>query len=164
MRFPIAVISSFYTLAGLLVFVMTMFILFVIMVVTGVPFTIYAVQFPLILLIMFLFWMAWSLMTSPLSALSKDFHNLIKAMSSPLFWISGVFFRIDKIDTEWVKLLFGLNPAAFFVTGIRASFCEDFWVWDRPFVILPFLGVFFITALFALIIQSRLNTEIADVL
>jgi len=164
MRFPISVISSFFTLARLLVFLMTMCIVVIVMVVTGVPFTIYALQFPLVVVVMFLFWMAWSLLTSPLSALSKDFHSLIRALSSPLFWISGVFFQIDSIHIEWVKVLFGLNPVAFFVTGVRASFCENFWIWDKSSALLPFLGVFLATLILAWIVQTRLNSEIADVL
>jgi len=164
MRFPISVISSFYTLAGLLVFLMTMIIVFIIMVTTGVHFTIYALQFPLVVLLMYLFWMAWSLLTSPLSAFSKDFHNLIKAMSAPLFWLSGVFFHIDSLEAEWMKVLFGFNPVSFFVTGIRAGFCENFWFWEKPLVLFPFLGVFLLTVLLALTVQTRLDTEIADVL
>jgi len=164
MRFPISVICSFYTFARLLIFLMTMVIVVGVMVGTGVHFTIYVVQFPVVLILMFLFWMSWSLLTSPLSALSKDFHSLIKAMSAPLFWLSGVFFDINSIQVEWVKLVFGFNPVSFFVTGIRASLCENFWFWDRSSVIMPFLGVFLITLILALIVQSRLNTEVADVL
>ena len=164
LRFPLSVISSFYTLARLIVFLMTLAIIIVMMIITHVPFTIYLVQLPFVILLMYCFWLVWSLLTSPLAALSKDFHTLIKALSAPLFWLSGVFFNIDDVHHHWQQVMFAINPITFFVTGLRACFCENFWIWERTQLVYPFVIVFAIMTILALFAQNRLNWEIADVL
>lgn len=164
LRFPLSVISSFYTLARLIVFIMTMSLIIIVMVVLRVPFSIHLVQLPLVIVIMFIFWNAWSLMTSPLSAISKDFHALIRALSAPLFWLSGVFFNIDAVHETWARVIFALNPMAFFVMSVRACFCEHFWIWERQLMTWSFLGIFALVAMIALRAQKKLSWEISDVL
>ncbi|MCL2736342.1 MAG: ABC transporter permease [Propionibacteriaceae bacterium] len=164
LRFPISAISSFYGLARLIVFLLTMILVFAIMALYRVPLTIYAVQFPVIVVVMYVFWTVWSMLTSPLSALSKDFGNLIRALSTPLFWLSGVLFQVNHLDSWWLRAFFAVNPITFFVKSIRASLCEDYWVWNEPNLIWPFVGVFFVMTLMALFIQNKLSLEVADVL
>ncbi|MDR0848795.1 MAG: ABC transporter permease [Propionibacteriaceae bacterium] len=164
LRFPISVISSFFALAKFIVFLMSMLLVFALMVGFRIPLTIYALQLPVVAIVMYLFWTLWSMATSPLSALSRDFHNLVKALSTPLFWVSGIIFRVDNIEIEWVQRLYRVNPITFFATSMRASLCEHFWMWDRPDLLWPFVAVFFVMLVAAVLIQTRLRTEIADVL
>jgi teichoic acid transport system permease protein len=164
LRFPLSVISGFYVLAGLLVFLLTMVPVIIIMVATHTPFTIHAAQFPVVVILMYFFWFSWSMLTSPLSALSKDFHSLLRTLSTPLFWVSGVFFNIDSMHISWLKTAFLLNPIAFFVSSIRACFGENYWIWERPQMLWLFVGVLALTFVFALVTQKRLSLEVADVL
>ena len=164
LRFPISVISSFYALARLIVFLMSMVLVIGLILATGTPFTIYALQLPVVVILMYVFWTLWSMATSPLSALSRDFHNLIKALSTPLFWLSGILFPVANIDIEWLQWFYLVNPITFFATGVRASLCDGFWLWERPELLWTFVGVFFIMLIAALVVQKRLGTEIADVL
>jgi len=163
-RFPRAVISSFYATARFVVFLATMVLVAVVFIVTRVHLTIYAVQAPFIAILMLLFWATWSLLMSPLSALSKDFHNLLKAMTTPLFWLSGTIFNVARIKYEWIKWVLAFNPITFFVTSFRAALCEDYWVWNDRRMLVGFLLVFVVVILAALRSQARLAGEIADVL
>jgi teichoic acid transport system permease protein len=164
LRFPIPVISTFFTLSKLAVFVLSLILVAVVMIVTGVGFSIYLLQLPILLLVMFLFWVTWSMMTSPLSAISKDFHNVIKAFSGPMFWISGVFFDISSIDSEIIKTILSFNPLAFFVSSGRACFVDNEWIWQRWDSVWPFLTVFGVMIILALAVQTRLASEVADVI
>ena len=164
LRFPIPVISSFYALAKFVIFLLTLVIVIMVMTIFKVPLSIYALQVPFLALVMYLFWTIWSMWTSPLSALSKDFHNLIKALSTPLFWVSGIIFDLTRIRYDWLRWILALNPVAFFATSFRAALCDEYWVWNNPQLIYPFLTVFVLMTLAALRVQSRLSSEVADVL
>ena len=164
MRFPISVISSFFAMAHFIIFLLTQIIVFGVMVLMKVPLTIYALQVPVLAIIMYLFWTTWSMMTSPLSAISKDFHNLIKALTTPLFWLSGIIFDVSGIKIIWLKWVMAFNPITFFATSFRAALCDRYWVWEDPRLLLPFLGVFLVMFILAIRVQYRLGPEVADVL
>jgi len=164
LRFPISVISSFFTMAQFIIFLLTLVVVLIVMGITRTSLTIYALQVPFLAIIMFVFWALWSMMTSPLSALSKDFHNIIRAMNTPLFWVSGTIFSVSHIHVAWIRWVLSFNPINFFVTGFRAALCEHFWIWEQPRTIYPFIGVFVLFLIGALRVQARLGSEVADVL
>jgi len=164
LRFPISVISSFFAMAHFVIFLMTLLIVFVVMALMHVGLTIYAVQVPVLALVMYLFWTVWSMMTSPLSAMSKDFHNLVKAFSTPLFWLSGIIFNVGSIKAHWAQWVLSFNPITFFATSFRAALCERYWIWEQPRLLWPFVAVFVVMLVLAVRVQHRLGTEVADVL
>ena len=73
---------------------MLMVVLFAIYFACGMPVDVYLLQVPILLLLMFLFWDVVSILFSQLSAMSKDVKNLMGAMSTPFFWLSGVLFDV----------------------------------------------------------------------
>ena len=164
LHFPLSVISTFFALAKFIVFLLTMLLVFGVMVATRTPLTIHALQLPIVSSFMYMFWTLWSIMTSPLSELSRDFHKLIRAMTTPLFWLSGIFFRVDTIEIEWVQILYLLNPITFLVTSVRASLCDRYWIWDEPQLLWSFGGIFLFMLVATLLVQMRVKTEVADVL
>lgn len=164
LRFPIAVISSFYAAAQFVIFLLSMVVVLIAMVLMGVSIKIYAVQILPLSLVMYLFWTTWSMLTSPLSALSKDFYNLLKALSTPIFWLSGVIFDFSNIHSTWLQWFMAFNPVTFFVTSYRAALCDHYWVWDKPRMVFPFFATFLLMGLLTGYVQRRLKTEISDVL
>jgi teichoic acid transport system permease protein len=113
---------------------------------------------------MFVFFIFFSLMTSPLSAISKDFKNLIRAISLPIFWLSGVIFNLSTIEVPWVKWIFIFNPVSFLVTAFRAALCDHYWIWTKPEFLAGFGLVFLLTMVCALAAHRRLGWEVADAL
>jgi teichoic acid transport system permease protein len=163
MRFPITVISGFVSVAEFVVFLITMSVLFLLLVVYGVGVSIYALQAVVIAALMYVFWTLWSMMMSPLCALSKDVAQLLRTLTTPLFWLSGVLFPVERINIEWIRWVLAFNPITFFVTGFRAGFSDRYWLWDTPAKVWPFAVTFVVVLLLALLIQSRARSEIADV-
>lgn len=164
MYFPLSAISNFYALSQFFIFVMLMVGLIVVCLVTGTQLTVYALQLPFIWVLMFLFWVCFSVMVSPLSALSKDFSNLLKALSTPLFWISGIIYNVANMNIPLIHAIMAFNPITFFVQAQRAALCDRFWLWDKPEMLVPFLVVFALTALVALRNYKKLRKDVADVL
>lgn len=162
-KFPLSVISTFYTLSLMIIFVCTMAFTIIVALICGVHFSRYILQLPLIMVIMFLFWVAWSIMLSPLGAVSKDFANLIKTLSMPFFWLSGILFRLDSLP-HIGQVIMAFNPVAWCVEAVRSCFIYKEWIWNRPDELIPFLIVFLVVVLLALRNFRRLYREVPDVI
>lgn len=162
-KFPLSVISTFYTLSILIIFACTMLFTIAVCLITGVSLSVYLLQLPLVMLLMFVFWVAWSIMLSPLGAVSKDFANLIKTLSMPFFWLSGILFQLDALPEIGQKIM-AFNPVAWCVEAVRDCFVYQQWFWQRPDELVPFLVVFAAVALLAVRNYRRLHKEVPDVL
>ncbi len=163
-KFPISAIPSIFTTASLILQVMLIGCLFVVYFITGQTVTIYLLQLPILLLLMWMFCSFFSLGISLLSALSKDISQLIHALSTPLFWLSGVIFNIQDIQIEWVQVLFNLNPVTFFIDGYRHAFCYKSWFWTDATMCVGFAIVFLLMILLVTLTYKGLHQEVRDVL
>ena len=106
----------------------------------------------------------FSLVTSLLSAISKDFMNLMKTLSTPLFWLSGIIFNVFKLQVPIVQLILMFNPITFIVTMYRCAVYDKTWIWEKPEAVIGFVVVFAITLVVTLVIYRRTHEEVADVL
>ena len=163
-KFPLSGISTIYSSAMMLIELMLIVALFVMYFAFGLPPTIYLLQVPVLLFLMWVFWTFVSILFSPLSALSKDIANLVHALSSPIFWLSGILFNVDKITIGWVKVILNLNPVTFFASSFRNAFEGKCWFWENINAFGGFLLVFLIIVIFALLSYGGLKKEVADVL
>ena len=163
-KFPLSAISSVFSSASMLVELMLMVVLFLMFFLYQQPVTIYLLQVPLLLIMMWFFWTSVSILFSPLSALSKDIANLLHAMTQPIFWLSGVLFNVSNIQIGWVRFLLNINPVTFFATSFRDAFCGNAWFWSDTVPFVSFLIVFAIIVFLATLSYKNLNQEVADVL
>ncbi|MDR3037144.1 MAG: ABC transporter permease [Coriobacteriales bacterium] len=162
--FPSSVIPSLYSVSCFIIFAISLVALIAGMYIGGFPLTIYALQIPFIAIVMLLFFVLFSLMTSPLAAISKDIANLLKAVRQPIFWLSGIIFNTSTVGIPWLQWFFAFNPVSFFATAFRAALCEKYWLWERPEILICFGLVFALTLICALQFHRRLGWEVADAL
>lgn len=163
-KFPLSAISAIFTLATMIVQVMLMVVLFGIYFAYGQPLDIYLLQVPILLVLMLVFWDVASILCSQLSAMSKDFANLLHAFSTPFFWLSGVIFDVKHLPFDWIQSVLYFNPITFFVTGFRDAFYDKVWFWEDPMLLGGFIIVFLVTLVLMCVIYKRLHEEVADVL
>lgn len=163
-HFPLSVIPTFYSLSQFIINAMLISIVVIACFVFQIDLSIHAIQLPFIYLLMWLFWDIFSVLASPLSAISKDFNNLLKAFSTPIFWMSGIIFNIYALGIPIAERVLAFNPVSFFATSCRAALCEQYWVWEKPELLIPFVIVFALTAITALVCHHRLRRDISDVL
>ena len=163
-KFPISAISSIYTLASMILQLMIQAILVVLYFICGQGLDLYLLQVPVLLIMMYGFWYFFSLLMSPLCAMSKDVKNLMSALSTPFFWLSGVLFNVSNINVPAIQVALDFNPITFFVTGFRAALYDKYWIWEDPSLCIGFVVVFVVTAVLALVVYKRTNQEVADVL
>lgn len=164
MKFPISIIPTYVNLSNMY----THFVLFGITVVLFMCFgympDIYILQIPLYMLLMFIFFTVWSLFSGLMSAMSKDFQNLVKAMSSAIFWMSGVIYNVDKIHNRWIRLALKFNPVTVISGGFRKTFIYKQWFFEDKIEMVCYCITLTIFILLALWAYKRLRKEIPDVL
>lgn len=166
LKFPVALIPVFTQLSGFMFQIVLVLCLTVGYFASGGQLTIYFLQLPLIMLLMFVFFVGFSMLTAPLVAISADVGNLIKALVTPIFWLSGIIFDTSNLDNSVVLTALKLDPVAFFATGYRKvlSGVNPGWIWDDPSFLLLGLAVIVVTVVLGVLVFSRLRRDLADVL
>ena len=96
--------------------------------------------------------------------MSKDFANLVKSLVTAIFWLSGIIYNINTINTPWLKKLLMINPVTFLVEGYRNCFINQTWFWEQPKRLMYFGIILLILIIFAIWTYKRLRKEIPDVL
>lgn len=164
MKFPISIIPTYYNISHLYTHIALIVITIFVFVCFGHLPDIYYLQLPVYTLLMFAFFTAWSLLAGLLSAISKDFQNLVKAFSSAIFWLSGILYDVDKIHNRWIRLILKFNPVTVIASGYRKVFIYKEWFWEDKTEIMCYfmtLTVFTAAALWA---YKKLRKDIPDVL
>ena len=133
LSFPVSNIMTFTSLSGLYIHFLLCVIMYIALIIFGFTPSIYNLQFIYYCLMMFIFFLALSWATAPLSAFSKDFENLINSIITGLFWLSGIFWNTYDIKPAWLQKLMYFNPINYFVNGYRKSFLTDTFIFDSNF-------------------------------
>jgi len=163
-KFPVSTISTFVSLSKLYVHLALMLVVIVIFVLFGYPIDVYIIQLPIYAAMMFAFFTLWSLFSAPLSAVSKDFANIVSSLVTAIFWMSGIMWDVNSIPYPVLKAVLMFNPVTFVATGYRNVFIYKLWFFEDPFSLFAFgvmLAAMFVAAIFTF---KRLRREIADVL
>ena len=163
-KFPLGAIPFIRSTADLLIQVILQIILICIYFGVGMQLDVHLVQVPIILIIMYLFWSAFSLATSQISGMSRDFAQLVRTFSTPLFWLSGVIYDLSRVPVEWFQTIMLFNPITFFATSFRMAICDHQWIWENPTMLGSFGVVFLLTVVAMAVIYKFLHREVVDVL
>ncbi len=164
MKFPISTIPTFVSLSKLIIHIILMIIVILIFIIMGYPPTIYILQMPFYMLLMFILFTIWSLFSSLLSTMSKDFGNLVKSMVTAVFWISGILWNPETISIVWLKKLLMLNPVTYLTTGFRNCLINKVWFWEQPKRLLYFIIITILMLIIAVWAYKKLRKEVPDVL
>ncbi len=173
MKYPITTIPTHTNLSRFLVHIIIVIIVAIIFCVTGHVPPIQIVQIPVYMILMFLFFNAWSLFAGLVSAMSRDFANLVKAFNVAVFWLSGVLWNVAplKESNPIVHKLLMINPITFICYGYRDCFIagsqgamDGAWFFEHPKRLLYFLCWYLVLVLLSLWAYKKLRKEIPDVL
>lgn len=163
-RFPVSTISTFVSLSKLYVHIALLMFVVVLFVLFGYPIDIYFLQLPVYIGLMFAFFTLWSMFASLLSAMSKDFANVVNSFVTAIFWISGIMWDATKINNPVLAKLLLFNPVTFLATGYRNVFIYKRWFFQDTFALFAFAVTLTVMAGLALYTFHRLRRDIADVL
>ncbi len=102
-KFPISTIPTFVSMSLFVVHIALLVIVILIYMGFGYMPDIYYLQLPFYMMLMFFFFNAWGLFAGVLSAMSRDFLNLVKALTTALFWMSGILYNVNTINIGWLR-------------------------------------------------------------
>ena len=163
-KFPVSIIATFTSLSQLAVHLLLCAITMVIFILFGRFPDIYWIQIPLYMFMMWLFFTVWALFAGVLSAMSKDFLNLVKACVQALFWMSGVIYDVNRIQHPAVRTLLKFNPITVISSGYRKAFIYKEWFWEDKIELLGYFSMLVLFTLLAIWAYKKLRKEIPDVL
>lgn len=161
--FPPEAIPAIPAISNLLVHGVLMVAAIILTLCFGVMPSIYWLQLPFYTILMVIFAVIWSFLAGCLSVLSKDFFNMLKSISTMIFWLSGILFDPARKGGDLVAWFFRFNPITFITEGYRNTFCKDIWFFEEPLKLgcyLITMVVFFITGL---LLFKRIQKDIPDV-
>lgn len=164
MKFPVSTIPTFVGISKLAIHLCLMAIVVAIYALWGFYPDIYFLQLPVYMFFMVAYFIAWGLFSSMLAAMSSDFLNLVKSLTTAIFWLSAILWNVNRISIGWLQTLLKLNPVTFIVTGYRNVFIYKIWFWQEPESLLLFGIMFVIIFVLAIWSYRKLIKEIPDVL
>ena len=164
MKFPVSTIPTFVSISKFIVHLILIAIMIAIFIGMGYPPTMYMIQLPIYMLLMFIFFTIWSLFASLLSSMSKDFANLVKSMVTAIFWLSGILWNPETIKIEWIKQILMINPVTFLTNGFRNCCINEVWFFEQPKRLVYFIIITILLLLLTIWTYKKLRKEIPDVL
>jgi len=159
MPFPMSTIMTYTVLAKVYTHVFLVAILFF-----GVTPSIYNIQILFYLPMMYLYFTCFSWITGPLSAVSKDFENIVKSIIQAVFWLSGIIWDPYSLKDGIVKSILLLNPVTYFASGYRNTFLYKKWFFETPYETIGFLVLLFLTGYAGSVVYRKLRKTIPDIL
>lgn len=163
-KYPVSTIPTYVSISQFVINIGLCLIMCIIFLIYGKIPDIYWIQMPFYMLLMWLFFTSWSLFAGMLSAMSKDFLNLVKAVTTALFWVSGVMYDVNSINIEWVKNVMLFNPITLIVNGFRNALIYKQWPWENPIELINYFIVYAVMVVLSLWAYKKLRKDIPDVL
>ena len=119
---------------------------------------------PIYMLMMFMFFTVWGLFAGMLSAISKDFLNLVKSLTQAIFWMSGIIYNVNSIDIPWIRAILSYNPVTIVASGYRHCFIDKTWFFDDLYSVRCYAIVLVIMIIGAIWAYKKLYKDIPDVM
>ena len=163
-KFPTSTIPTFVSMALMVSHIGLVVVMILIYIGFGYMPTVYYLQIPLYMLLMFLFFTSWGLFSGLLAAISKYFLNLVKSLTQALFWMSGRLYDASTIDNEIIRSILLFNPVTIIANGYRNSFIKHVWFWEDWQQLVNFGIGYVIMILLSVWAYRRLKREIPDIL
>lgn len=163
-KFPISIIPTFNSLSRFIVNIFLTIIVILMYIVLLKRFDIYFGTLVFYMVFMFIFQSVIVSIFSLVSSVSLDIQKLIKTLSTPLLLLSPVFWSLDTISINFIKLIQLFNPIAYFVTGYRDAFIYKIHFYDKPLEMIIMIFVFVLLLIINKILYKKISKVIPDYL
>lgn len=166
MRFPVSTIPTFVSLSKMLVNIaLTAVVMLIYCFYRHWP-SVYYLQLIYYMLCQFLIFTPFTLFNATLSVISQDYGNLIKSLTTAVFWMSGIMYDATKIHNVWMRRLLKVNPVTYICSGYRDCYIYHEWFWSptRYKSTLCFFGVTLLVWAGSLYIYNKTRKDLPDVL
>lgn len=158
--FPRLVIPLAAVLSGLLDFVISFFVLFVMMIYYGIPITLNIFTLPFFLILLLVAAFAIGLLLSALNVEYRDVRYIIPFLTQIWFFLTPVAYSSSLVPKQW-NSLYWLNPMVGVIEGFRWAILGK-GNWDGLFLFISSLVVIGLTV-FGLYYFRKMEKTFADV-
>lgn len=163
-KFPISIIPTSINLSKLLLNLFLFGIMIVIFILGGHNPDIYWLEIPFYMFLAFAFFSIFGLFSGLLGAVSGDFANFMRTITTALFWISGIIYNISNLNNEVLKSILSFNPIAILIDGFRKALIYKEWFWQDCESLLKLAIIYIILAILTLFFYKKLYKKIPDYL
>ena len=105
-----------------------------VMLFTGVPFTLNLLLLPLLFALMFMFALGFSFVMATYGTFLRDLQHLYGIFSTLWMWVSAIFYPMSIIPSSY-RFLFDLNPALHYISILRSICWEGTMPTEKTLVI-----------------------------
>ncbi|MGL4367866.1 MAG: ABC transporter permease [Brevinemataceae bacterium] len=109
-------------ISGLTPFFFSLFILFVLMLLSQVPITLYLLYTPFLILILVLLTFGFAMIGAHIQVFMYDFVNIIPHIVTLGMFSTPIFYDMNNISSHWMHKLMKLNPMAVLTMSFRNIF------------------------------------------
>lgn len=164
MKFPISIIPTFTSLSKFIIQFFLLILTVLIFALWGYTPTIYFLQLPIYMLMMLIFFSLWGLFSGMLSAISRDFQNLVTSFVTAIFWMSGIIYDVNKINNDVIRGILQYNPITIIANGYRNVFINHVWFFEDAGSLIRMGVLTLIMLVMAIWVYNKVYKEIPDVL
>ena len=166
MRFPVSTIPTFVSLSKMLINIILTGVVMLIYCCYGHFPTVYYIQIPYYMFCQFLLFTPFALFNSTLSVISPDYGNLIKSLTTAVFWLSGIMYNIDRVGNPWFRKVLRINPVTYICSGYRDCYINQRWFFGevRYKSSLGFFIVVLLMWILSLFTYTKARKDLPDVL
>lgn len=162
-KYPVGTLPTSISISYLLIHFGMIGIGFLVCILFGVMPSIYWLQLPFYMLLMFVFSIFWSIATGIITAAYKDFYNFLQLINQAVFWLSGILFDMHGMSPKAQKV-FWFNPISYVVEGYRNTFCRHIWFFDEPIKLACYLFMLLLMIVVSMLMYKKLRKRIPDIL
>lgn len=163
-KYPVSTIPTFVSISSFMIHLFLLALMLLIFILFGYTPTIYWLQLPFYMILLFVFFNTWSLFAGVVGAFSRDFLNLVKSITTALMWMSGIFYEVNDINHDLIREVMLLNPITIIVNGYRNCLIYNQWFWEVPRELVNFGAMYIVMLILAIWVYDKLRKDIPDVL
>jgi ABC-type polysaccharide/polyol phosphate export permease len=162
-NFRVSILPIVKILSMLYLHMILICILIVVFLMYGYTPTIYWLQLPFYTFMMLTLVLGVSWLVASLRVFSKDVSQIVGVILQLGFWITPVFWSIDKVPEKYLYVL-KLNPMVYIVEGYRNSFINEVWFWETYKYTPYFLMITMFFLILGAVVFRKLRPHFGDVL
>lgn len=163
LHIPMTIIPAKGIVLHLMEHLWTMAFLIFVLLVSGVQVTAYWLQTVYFFLCMVVFLMAFSLASSAIGAVIKDFPRILSPLIRLLFYVSSVILSLEGMSPRMQTLL-KINPLTYIIMGYRNSLLYGVGFWEMHWHSLCFWVVTIVLMFIGCTLHVRTRERFVDLL
>ncbi len=163
MRFPMAIVPVKTVAANLITHLCSMVIVFLVVIVSGTPISSSVWLLPYYFFASVMFLLGYSLISSTINVLFRDFHNIMNTVLRFLFFISPVMWQPDG-DNVILNVIMMINPFAYILNGYRDTILYGWTLEENLYTGLIFWAITIVMFVVGCVMHMKLRHKFIDML